>query len=50
MAKIGRPGVPSEERQQAWEMWQRGESYAVSSRCRSRASLSIASGRRTGGR
>ena len=28
MAKIGRPGVPSDRRQQAWEMWKRGSSIS----------------------
>ena len=29
MAKIGRPGLPSERRQQVWEMWKAGQSIAV---------------------
>lgn len=29
MAKIGRPGLPSNKRQQVWEMWKAGESLSV---------------------
>ena len=29
MAKIGRPGLPSDKRQQVWEMWKRGDSISV---------------------
>lgn len=29
MAKIGRPGLPSEKRQQVWEMWKVGDSISV---------------------
>lgn len=28
MAKIGRPGLPSERRQQVWEMWKVGHSIS----------------------
>jgi len=29
MAKNGRPGLPSEKRQQVWELWGRGASISV---------------------
>ena len=29
MANIGRPGLPSEKRQQVWEMWKAGDSMSV---------------------
>ncbi len=29
MAKIGRPGLPSDKRQQVWEMWKAGKSITV---------------------
>lgn len=29
MAKIGRPGLPSDKRQQVWEMWKAGDSISV---------------------
>ncbi len=29
MAKIGRPGLPSDKRQQVWEMWKAGKSISV---------------------
>ncbi len=29
MAKIGRPGLPSEKRQQVWTMWKAGDSISV---------------------
>ena len=29
MAKIGRPGLPSDKRQQVWEMWRAGDSISV---------------------
>lgn len=29
MARIGRPGLPSEKRQQVWELWRRGASISV---------------------
>jgi IS30 family transposase len=32
MAKIGRPGLPSEKRQQVWEMWRTGSSLSEISR------------------
>lgn len=32
MAKIGRPGLPSEKRQQVWEMWRAGSSLSEISR------------------
>lgn len=32
MAKIGRPGLPSEKRQQVWEMWKLGRSLSEISR------------------
>ena len=32
MAKIGRPGLPSEKRQQVWEMWKAGSSLSEISR------------------
>lgn len=28
MAKIGRPGLPSDRRQQVWEMWKAGSSIS----------------------
>ena len=32
MAKIGRPGLPSERRQQVWELWKTGASISEISR------------------
>ncbi len=32
MAKIGRPGLPSDKRQQVWEMWKAGSSISEISR------------------
>lgn len=32
MAKIGRPGLPSQKRQQVWEMWRQGHSLSEISR------------------
>jgi hypothetical protein len=29
MAKTGRPGLPSDKRQQVWEMWKAGKSISV---------------------
>ena len=29
MAKLGRPGLPPDKRQQVWEMWKRGDSISV---------------------